>query len=253
MSAAPAIDVFRTECGAMRPEVFVVLGSGMGLLVERVRVKASLLFEDVPGLPGSTVAGHRGRFALGTWAGVPVLLAEGRLHYYEGHDWPVVVRPIQFAAELGATLAILTNAAGGIRDDLGPGSLMPLRDQIEWNTPWPWRQPPPASPYSPALLKRIAAAEGASAPGTYGAVTGPTYETPAEIRALRAVGADAVGMSTSREARAGVAAGLQLAGISLITNRAAGLSETSPNHEEVLATARKAADRLADLIEAVIT
>jgi purine-nucleoside phosphorylase len=224
----------------------------MGRLVERVEVKSTLSFADVPGLSSSTVEGHRGRFTLGRWAAHTVLLAEGRLHYYEGHTWDVVVRPVRFAAELGAQVAILTNAAGGVRDDLAPGSLLPLCDQIEWNIPWPWRQPARPSPYSATLLARIGEAGGASAPGVYAAVSGPSYETPAEIRALRSVGADAVGMSTSREASAAAAAGMEVAAISLITNRAAGLSDATLNHEEVLATARGAGDRLAALLERIV-
>jgi purine-nucleoside phosphorylase len=252
MNEPSAFDAFRAACENSRPEVFLVLGSGMGPLIDRVRARASLSFTEAPGLASSTVLGHRGRFTLGEWAGRSVLVAEGRLHYYEGHAWDVVVRPVQIAAGLGVRMVILTNAAGGIRDDLEPGSLLPLRDQIEWNRPWPWRQPARSSPYSPALLERIAAAGGEKLPGVYAAVTGPNYETPAEIRALRAVGADAVGMSTSREALAAVDAGLEVAAVSLITNRAAGLSEVVPNHEEVLATANAAAGRLANLIERVL-
>jgi purine-nucleoside phosphorylase len=232
--------------------VFVVLGSGMGPLVERVAAEAALSFADVPGLPSSSIVGHRGRLTLGRWAGRVVLVSEGRLHYYEGHPWDVVVRPIRLAAELGVRVLLLTNAAGGIRADLGPGSLLPLRDQIEWNRPCPWRVQAPPSPYSPRLLELIGRAGGASEPGVYAAVTGPSYETPAEIRALRRAGADAVGMSTSREALAGVEAGLEVAAVSLITNRAAGLSDAKLDHEEVLATARVAAVRLADVLERVL-
>jgi purine-nucleoside phosphorylase len=224
----------------------------MGPLVQRIEARAVLAFADVPGLVGSSIEGHRGQFTLGRWAGHNVLVAEGRLHYYEGHSWDRVVRPVQLATELGARYLLLTNAAGGIWPDLAPGSLLPLRDQIEWNSPWPWRQPAHPSPYSPALLQRIAEVGGARSPGIYAAVSGPSYETPAEIRALRAVGADAVGMSTSREARAGAEAGLEVAALSLITNRAAGLSEATLSHEEVLATARAAADRLAELLERLV-
>jgi purine-nucleoside phosphorylase len=224
----------------------------MGPVVERIAIEATVSFADIPGLPASSVEGHRGQWALGRCAGKAVLVSEGRLHYYEGHPWQVIVRPIQLAAQLAVRMAILTNAAGGIRPDLGPGSLMPLRDQIEWNRPWPWRQPVGHSPYSPRLLELIRLSGATREPGTYAAVTGPSYETPAEIRALQAVGGDAVGMSTSREALAGVEAGLEVAAISLITNRAAGLSQAPLHHEEVLATASESANRLADLLEGVI-
>ncbi len=249
MSDSAAFRAFEAACQVLRPEVFLVLGSGMGPLVERVQQERSLSFADVPGLPSSSIVGHRGRLTLGRWAGRVVLVSEGRLHYYEGLAWDVVVRPIQLAAQLGVRLAILTNAAGGIRADLGPGSLLPLRDQIEWNRPCPWREPAPPSPYSPRLLALI---RGTSEPGVYAAVRGPSYETPAEIRALRSAGADAVGMSTSREALAGAAAGLECAAVSLITNRAAGLSDAKLDHTEVLATARTAAAQLADVLEGVL-
>jgi purine-nucleoside phosphorylase len=172
----------------------------------------------------------------------------------------VVVRPILLAAELGAKFALLTNAAGGIRDDLAPGALMAIRDHLEWTRPTWWRHPGPGglgaprpSPYSVALLEVLAQAAqevGLALPrGTYAALTGPCYETPAEIRALRAWGADAVGMSTAREVQAGANAGLACAAISCITNRAAGLSAAPLNHEEVLANAATVADRLGELLE----
>src|SRR5262249_10053644 len=216
---------------------------------------ASIPLAAIPGLPSSTVAGHRGIWTLGRWAGKPVLVSAGRLHYYEGHLWEVVTRPIRLAASLGARQAILTNAAGGIREDLGPGSLMPLRDHLEWNRPNPWREPKSPPPYSRRLLDLVARA-GADVgltlvPGVYASVTGPTYETPAEIRALRSAGADAVGMSTTREALAGVASGMECAAISLVTNRGAGLTGERLSHEEVSTIGMASAYRLAALIEQV--
>jgi purine-nucleoside phosphorylase len=189
-----------------------------------------------------------------------VLLFEGRLHRYEGHPWEVVVRPILLAGELGVRRVVLTNAAGGIRADLGPGSLMAIRDHVEWTRPCWWRQPGPGgvasarpSPYAPQLVGLLrTAAEGVGIDlreGIYGAVTGPSYETPAEIRALRAWGVDAVGMSTAREVQAGAEAGLECAAVSFITNRAAGLSGAPLSHEEVLAEAAAGSERLAKLLE----
>ncbi len=254
MSRAAYVD-FVESCRETRPEVFVVLGSGLGMMGDRVTALAAVGFTDLPGLPSSTVAGHRGRWTLGLWAGRVVIVSEGRLHYYEGHPWDVAVRPIQLAAQLGVRVAVLTNAAGGIRNDLGPGALMPIRDHLEWNRPNPWRHPPAPSPYSKRLLKEMTQAAAATGlpviPGVYGAVTGPSYETPAEIRALRSAGADAVGMSTSREALAGVEAGLECVAVSLITNRAAGLTDERLSHDEVLAAGRASAGRLLDLIEQV--
>jgi purine-nucleoside phosphorylase len=217
-------------------------------------------FAQVPGLSATSVAGHKGCLSMGEWAGRRVLVFEGRLHYYEGHSWEIVIRPIRVAADLGAKAAVLTNAAGGIADGLGPGSLLAVRDHLEWTRPYWWRHPGPAglgpprpSPYSPRLLDLLGRAAGAIGgdlrQGVYAAVTGPCYETPAEIRALRTWGADAVGMSTAREVQAGCDAGLECAAVSCITNRAAGLSASPLNHEEVLATAAAQGERLADLLE----
>jgi purine-nucleoside phosphorylase len=252
-----------------RPEeearlVAVVLGSGMAPVNEGIRPRASVAFADVPGLVPPTVAGHKGQIVLGEMAGRPLLAFTGRLHFYEGHPWERVVRPIEVAAELGATELVLTNASGGIAEALAPGSLMALTDHIEWNRPFPWRPPGPGglggerpSPYSPRLLDRLQqAADTAGVPlhrGVYLSVTGPCYETPAEIRAALACGADAVGMSTSREAQRGAELGLEVAAISCVANRAAGLSDGPLSHREVLEVVATASSRLAVLLEAFIT
>jgi purine-nucleoside phosphorylase len=249
-------DDFRRLCDSYPPRTFVVLGSGMGSLIRRLTPApiASVMFRDVPGLPSSSVAGHLGRLVLSPvidssrW----ILVSEGRVHYYEGHPWEVVVRPIQLAASLGIRTAILTNAAGGIRSDLAPGTLMPIRDHLEWNRPYPWRQPARQSPYSKRILDLMAEIGGTSAPGVYASVTGPSYETPAEIRALRSQGADAVGMSTTREALAGAETGMEVAALSLVTNRAAGLSAAPLDHAEVLAVGRQAAERLGELLVSLL-
>jgi purine-nucleoside phosphorylase len=247
-------------CRETPPQTVVVLGSGLGPLAQRVQSSVTVPFAHIPGLPAASVVGHAGALTLGAWAGRRVLLFAGRLHYYEGHPWEVVVRPIQLAAELGARTAILTNAAGGIADPLAPGSLMAIRDHLEWTRPYWWRHPGPAglgsscpSPYSPRMLAALheaAVAVGVELhQGIYAAVTGPAYETPAEIRALRIWGGDAVGMSTAREIQAGFEAGLECAAISCITNRAAGLSAEPLNHEDVLSVASRQAERMAALLE----
>jgi purine-nucleoside phosphorylase len=255
MSTLLDFAAFAEAARAARPAAALVLGSGLGPVAARMHVACAVPFAEVPDLPAAAVAGHRGRLALGEWAGRTVLMFEGRVHYYEGHPWSAVTAPARAAALLGAPVLLLTNAAGGIRDDLGPGSLMAIRDHVEWTRPYCWRRPdpPPPSPYSPRLLRLLgeaAAAAGVALPaGVYVMVTGPCYETPAEIRALRACGADAVGMSTAPEAAAGAAAGMECAAVSCVTNRAAGLGSGPLSHDEVLTTAARQGERLAGLLE----
>jgi purine-nucleoside phosphorylase len=259
MTPAPRFADLAEACRRSPPRLVVVLGTGMGDVARRLGDPLRVPFAEVPGLPAASVHGHSGCLTLGDWSGRRVLLLEGRLHYYEGHSWGVVTRPIRVAAELGARVAVLTNAAGGIMAGLEPGSLMAIRDHIEWTYPACWRRSGPGglggdrpSPYSPRLvdcLSRAAASMGLNlARGVYAQLTGPCYETPAEIRALRAWGADAVGMSTAHEIQAGVAAGLECAAVSLITNKAAGLSAGALSHEEVLAAGAAGAARVGELL-----
>jgi purine-nucleoside phosphorylase len=244
----PQLDAFAERCRQLAPRLFIVLGSGQGLIGARITQGVSLPFGELPGMPAASVAGHKGCFTVGLLGDSPVILAEGRIHGYEGHPEEVITLPVRFAAQMGARAVLLTNAAGGIRDDLSPGALMPLNGQMDWRAA---RFPPPPTernPYCPRLLGLIVR-EGRLWPGVYAALSGPSYETPAEIRALRACGADAVGMSTAPEARAAAELGMRCAAISLITNRAAGLSSNLLSHHDVLAVARASAERLAGLIE----
>jgi purine-nucleoside phosphorylase len=260
MSTPLTFAAFAEAARAARPDAALVLGSGLGPVAQRLRGRYAVPFADVPGLPAASIAGHAGRLTLGDWAGRPVLVFEGRVHFYEGHPWDTVTAPVRAAALLGARVLLLTNAAGGIRDDLAPGSLMAIRDHVEWVSPYCWRLPGPGalgaprpSPYAPrmlGLLDEAATAAGiALAQGVYAMVTGPCYETPAEIRALRTWGADAIGMSTAREVEAGRGAGLECAAVSCVTNRAAGLGGGPLSHEEVLTTAAAQSERLAALLE----
>jgi purine-nucleoside phosphorylase len=248
---------------AAPPAVAVVLGSGTNVVADRVQSMARVPFGEVPGLGSTSVAGHRGRLTLGTWSGQQVLVFEGRLHFYEGHAWCAVLEPIRWAHTLGAHVVLATNAAGGIHPRLGPGNLMAIRDHVLWNVPRPWLHPGPGalgpprpSPYSPRLLVLLAEASRKLGvellEGVYASLTGPCYETPAEIRALRSWGVDAVGMSTAREVEAAAAMGMECAAVSCITNKAAGLSEGPLNHREVLATAATQAGRVGQLIEAFL-
>lgn len=251
-----SLDTLHTVLAAHPPQTAMVLGSGIGLLAQRVQELHSWPYADLPGLTAPGVQGHAGKLLHGLWAGVPVLLFCGRLHYYEGHSWEETTAPIRLAASLGVKRLILTNAAGGIRADLQPGSLMLLFHHLRWTQPYFWRRGVQKSDpiwYSDRLnqlFKDAATEQGIPLThGIYCQLTGPSYETPAEIRALRSVGADAAGMSTAMEAEQAHTLGLECAAISVITNAAAGLSDTPPNHEEVIVESRKAADRLANLME----
>ena len=239
-----------------RPEVAFVFGSGLGEIAARIRAASRLPFADLPELAATSVAGHDGQVILGEWAGRRVLAFSGRLHRYEGHAWDRVLALAQLAAAWGVRSVIFTNAAGGIRNDLAPGTLMAVTSCIDLTRGYPWidgPSRPPARLYSQrlvGLLAQSAKMRGIElAQGSYAAVLGPNYETPAEIRALRALGVDAVGMSTACESEAAARLGLECAAISCITNRAAGLSPHRLSHEEVLLNSRRQAGRLADLLE----
>lgn len=239
-----------------RPIAFV-LGSGMGPIQARVKPIISVGFADLSGMVAPTVAGHGGALTLGQWSDHPVLMYSGRLHYYEGHPWSRVVRPMEILAELKTRAVILTNAAGGINTKFKAGSLMTLTNHLEWNHRDHWRHfDKPPSPYDAQLISELlAAANQSSVPlhqGVYAVVTGPCYETPAEVRALQSLGADAVGMSTAREAIRCHELGLPVAAISCIANLAAGLSATPLSHVEVLEAVAASAESLGQLLEAFV-
>lgn len=248
----PDYAAFAAAARALAPRAAVVLGSGLGGVVAAFREHASVPFGDVPGLVPPTVSGHGGRLAVGAWGAVPALVFFGRLHFYEGHPWDVVCGPARVAADLGARAFVQTNAVGGIHPALGPGSLMAVTRHLPLLGPAAWRSPVPAAPYSPRLLDVLTGFDAGLRAGTYAALTGPSYETPAEIRALKAMGADAVGMSTAREAEAAAALGLEAAAVSCVTNHAAGIGVEPLDHAEVVRNARLAADRLAALLGAVV-
>jgi purine-nucleoside phosphorylase len=242
---------FLAAARSLAPRHAVVLGSGLGSVVSRFRIASEVAFAAVPGFAALSVRGHPGRVLVGAWDGVPLLLFQGRMHFYEGNPWDRVTATVRLAAELGVKVLLLTNAAGGIRADLGPGDLMRIRDHIKLVERDSWRAVALRSAsrlrgdiYSMRLADRFTDLPA----GTYAALTGPSYETPAEIRALAAMGADAVGMSTAVEAEAAAALGLEVAAISCITNRAAGLSAGPLDHADVLRAATAPADRLANLI-----
>lgn len=248
------------------PRVGVVLGSGLGEFAARVMENTVIEYADIPHFKKVSVAGHAGRLVLGTVGAMPVAVLQGRYHYYEGHDIADVVFPVRVLAKLGIRGLLLTNAAGGIGRELRPGDLMVIRDHINLMGINPLRGanderlgprfPDMSAVYDPAFQDAIAAAEkkiGLAAPrGVYLALSGPSYETPAEIRMLAALGADAVGMSTVPEAICARHMGLRVAGISCVTNLAAGISKQPLSHREVTETAERVKNDFIKLLELVI-
>ncbi|MBC7219949.1 purine-nucleoside phosphorylase [Candidatus Bipolaricaulota bacterium] len=248
-----------------KPEVAVVLGSGLSGVLPLEQEKA-LSFGEVPGFPVPSVAGHAGEVAVGTVHGRAVLVQRGRVHHYEGHPLVDVVFPVRVYARLGVRTLVLTNASGGIAHGLEAGDLVLLSDHLNFLGDNPLRGPNldalgPRFPdmtevYDRVLRKKahtVAAELGLTLKeGVYLATLGPSYETPAEIRAFRAWGADLVGMSTVPEAIAARHAGLKVLGISCVTNLAAGVSPQPLSHEEVIETSQRRAADLGRLLTALV-
>jgi purine-nucleoside phosphorylase len=244
------------------PRVGIVLGSGLGGLADALTEPVAIPFAELPGWPAATAPGHLGRLLLGKLEGVPVVMLQGRFHLYEGNDPGLVVQPVLLMGRLGARTVVLTNAAGGLNPAYGAGTLMVIADHLNLTGRTPLlgpnadqigpRFPDLTDVYGPALRARLhaaAEAEGtALEEGIYVGLLGPSYETPAEVRLFRTFGGDAVGMSTVLEAIACRWAGLDVAGISLVTNPGAGYSGVPLSHEEVLTAGLEAGPRLAGLI-----
>lgn len=244
------------------PRIGIVLGSGLGGLAAALEAPLAIPFSDLPGWPPASAPGHAGRLLLGHLTGVPVVLLQGRLHVYEGHDPGLVVQPVLLMGRLGAGTILLTNAAGGINAAWPAGTLMAIADHLNLTGLNPLlgpnadllgpRFPDLTDAWSPrlrALLHEAAAdADVVLEEGVYAGLLGPSYETPAEVRMLRALGADAVGMSTVLEAIAARWAGLELAGVSLVTNPGAGVTGVPLSHEEVLVAANEAGPRVERLV-----
>jgi purine-nucleoside phosphorylase len=245
MTAAPVI---RALAGAAPLDCAIVLGTGLGPLAEAVEDATVIPYADLPGFPAAGVSGHAGRLVVGQLEGRRVAVMQGRVHTYE-HGDPRAMKPaIDTFAKLGARAFLVTNAAGSLNDAMPPGSLMAITDHIALFGPNPLvgmpgdsRFVPMNEAYHPALraaLKRGAARHGVPlAEGVYAWVTGPSFETPAEIRALKILGADAVGMSTVPEVILARHAGLSVVALSMITNYAAGMAPGAPSHDETKAVA----------------
>lgn len=246
-----------------KPDIALVLGSGLGAMADEMNAVCSISYNDIPDFPVSTVAGHKGRFVFGKIGGVNIVVMQGRVHYYEGYPVTDVVLPIRLMKLLGADKLFLTNAAGGINPAFKAGDFMLITDHISALVPSPLigqnidelgvRFPDMSEVYSRrlrAIIENSAAAEGIPLQrGVYIQTTGPNYETPAEIRAYGRLGADAVGMSTAIEAMAARHMGMEVCGISCISNLAAGISANPLSHAEVQETA----DRVAPLFKRLVT
>lgn len=242
---------------SLRPEWGLVLGSGLGSFVERMEIVASVPYSEIAGLPQSSVAGHAGRFVFGTIGGVTVVAAQGRVHLYEGKTAAEVTANVRWMQSLGVKRLVLTNAAGTANPAYHPGTWMMLNDHLNLTHTTPLLGGANffdmSEVYSKALRKRfseVAAELGTTLnEGVYAGLLGPQYETPAEVRMLRTLGADAVGMSTVLEAIQARALGMEVAGFSCLTNWAAGLHPGTLGHAEVLETGKAAAAQLADVLE----
>jgi xanthosine phosphorylase len=250
------------ERAGTEPRVGVVLGSGLGPVAEAVEDATAIPYADLPGFPTPGVEGHAGRAVAGRIGGVPVVAFQGRAHLYEGVDLDQIRTPVRALRAAGAEILVLTNAAGSLRTDLGPGRLMLIEDHINMtgvnvlagpnDDELGPRFPSLRAAYDPQLRARARAAAGEIGveltEGVYLAVSGPSFETPAEIRAFQALGADAVGMSTVHETTVARHCGLRVAAFSAITNYAEGMGAEPVSHEQTLRDAARAAADLAPLV-----
>src|SRR5690606_32012122 len=269
--AAEAAEFIRERSG-VEPKVAVVLGSGLGAFADDIQNAVSIPYADIPHFVRSTVEGHAGRLVLGKIGDTPVAVQQGRFHYYEGYSMEQVIFPMRVFSQLGIGAVILTNAAGSLKSEMPPGQLMLITDHINFMGVNPLRGPNDerfgprfpdlSSVYDSGFQTLIAKEAEAIASkhkigdiihrGIYCALSGPTYETPAEIRLFRLLGADAVGMSTVPEAIAASHSGMRIAGISCITNYGAGLTEEPIDHSEVMETGERVGEIFRELLSRTI-
>lgn len=249
-----------------KPEAALILGSGLGDFADEIRIADTIAYTEIAGFPVSTVKGHKGRFVFGYVEDTPVVIMQGRVHYYEGYPMSDVVLPARLMGLMGAKKILLTNAAGGCNPQFHPGDLMMITDHITTAVPSPLigpnveelgtRFPDMSEVYSRRLRDVIQnCAQECGIPireGVYVQFTGPAYETPAEIRLAQRWGADAVGMSTACEAMAARHMGMEVCGISCITNMAAGISDVQLDHKEVQETADRVAEAFKKLVAKIV-
>ena len=262
--SAAAYLLTRTE---MRPTIGMILGSGLGDYADTLEDAVRIPYSSIPNFPVPTVPGHSGALVFGKKNGRCVVILQGRIHYYEGLSQQEITLPVRVLAALGVRQLILTNAAGGVNLNFHPGDLMLLSDHINFSGSNPLigpnledfgpRFPDMSDLYTAALRQRIRESAGAAGievqQGVYAMYSGPNYETPAEIRMFRTLGADAVGMSTVPEALVAGHCGMQVVGISCITNMAAGVLPRKLNHQEVMETAALVHDKFHKLIDVILT
>lgn len=260
-----ATDAVRNRLGKLKPRVAIVLGSGLGFLADEVVEPIRIPYHTIPGFPEPGVAGHKGELVAGKLEGVPVIVQAGRFHLYEGHPAAVAGLPARVFAELGVEILIVTNAAGGVRRTFPGGTLMLIADHINlmWRNPL-IGQPEPGEqrfpimhePYDAelrALARTVAREERVPLEeGVYVGLLGPSYETPAEVRMLERLGADAVGMSTVPEVLVARSRGLRCLGFSSITNPGAGITGEALSHHEVLVVSEQVARRLSVVVKGVL-
>lgn len=251
---------------SQKPEIGIILGSGLGTLVEDIVEGVNIPYEDIPHFSSTTVIGHPGRVVVGKFAGKVVMTMQGRFHYYEGYSMQQVAYPVRLMGWMGIHTLLVTNASGGINSNFSPGDLMVIRDHINLMGDSPLRGPnenslgprfPDMTEAYPQFLRRLAYRAAVSAgvrlqEGIYAGIPGPSYETPAEINFLRTAGADAVGMSTVPEVIAANHQGIKVLGISCITNMAAGILQKKLVHEEVMEVAKQAQGKFRGLLRNIL-
>ncbi|SMF09928.1 purine-nucleoside phosphorylase [Paenibacillus barengoltzii] len=260
-----AADYIRSRSG-LTPKVGLILGSGLGVLADHIEEPVSINYSDIPFFPQSTVEGHAGELLIGTVQGTPVMLMKGRFHMYEGYGPEMTAFPVRVMKELGVKTLLVTNAAGGVNTSYEPGDLMLISDHLNLTGRNPLvgpndeelgpRFPDMSQAYSRRLreiARKVAADKGVPLQeGVYAGLLGPTYETPAEIRMLRTLGADAVGMSTVSETIVARHAGIEVLGISCISNMAAGILDQPLSHQEVMETTERVREKFLSLVLSII-
>lgn len=260
-----AVEYITQKIGDFKPEIGIILGSGLGELADEF-CKISIEYKDIPGFEASAVTGHKGRLVFAEINGKNIVMMQGRIHYYEGHTIQKVVFPVKVIKKLGVKTLIITNAAGGVNPSFNPSDLMIITDHINYmginpliganDSSMGERFPDMSKIYTPELVelvKKIGQNIGIELQeGVYMAFTGPSYETPAEVRMARIIGADAIGMSTVPEAITACWAGMKVIGLSCICNSAAGVSNTELSHQDVIKAADKAKGKFKKLVNEVI-